>query len=83
MLSDRIASRDVEIGRMFLSWTMIGILGNFSVLYHYLFLYHTGHKLRSPDLILKYLVIANILVILAKGIQKTMIAFGLKLSSMI
>ena len=39
--------RDVAIGIIFLSQTMIGILGNFSLLYQYLFIYHTGCRMRA------------------------------------
>lgn len=54
------------------------ILGNFSVSYHYLFLYLTGYKLRSTDLILEHPTVANLLVIFSKGIPQTMAASGLK-----
>ncbi|KAM9226237.1 LOW QUALITY PROTEIN: vomeronasal type-1 receptor 4-like [Dugong dugon] len=53
-------------------------MGNFSLLYHYVFLYFTGCRLRSRDLILKHLTVANSLVILCKGVPQTMAAFKLK-----
>ena len=68
---------DVAIG-LILSQTVFGILGNFSLLYHYLFLYSAGHRLSSTDLNLKHLVVANSLVLLSKGVPWTMAAFGLK-----
>ncbi|XP_049758339.1 vomeronasal type-1 receptor 4-like [Elephas maximus indicus] len=71
-------SRELTIGMIFLSQTTLGILGNFSLLYHYLFLYFTGCKLRSTDLILRHLTVANTLVILSKGIPQTIVAFGWK-----
>ncbi|XP_058386750.1 vomeronasal type-1 receptor 4-like [Diceros bicornis minor] len=74
-----MATRDLSIGMMFLLQTIIGILGNFSLVYRFLFLYFTGCKFRSTDLILKHLTVANLLVILSKGVPETMAAFGLKL----
>ena len=78
MWKDRIGSQDLTIGIIFLSQTMVGIVGNFSLLYHYLFLYHTECRVMSTHLILKHLTIANSLVILSKGITQTMTSFGLK-----
>ncbi|XP_004439088.1 PREDICTED: vomeronasal type-1 receptor 4-like [Ceratotherium simum simum] len=73
-----MASRDAALGMIFLSQTVFGILGNFSLLHHYLFLYSTGRGLRSTDLILKHLVVAKSLVLFSKGVPQTMAAFGLK-----
>ncbi|XP_049758399.1 vomeronasal type-1 receptor 4-like [Elephas maximus indicus] len=73
-----MATRDLTIGIIYVSQTIVGILGNFSLLYHYIFLYFTEHKLRSTDLILKHLTVANSLVILSKGIPQTIAAFGFK-----
>ena len=70
--------RDVAIGIIFLSQTMIGILGNFSLLYQYLFIYHTGCRMRAMDLICKHPTIANFLVIFSKGVPQAIVAFGLK-----
>uniref|UniRef100_A0A8C8ZL14 Vomeronasal type-1 receptor n=1 Tax=Prolemur simus TaxID=1328070 RepID=A0A8C8ZL14_PROSS len=67
-----MASRDVAIGMIFLSQTAFGILGNCTLLYHYLFLYFTGHRLRSTDLILKHLIVANSLAPLFRGVPQTM-----------
>ncbi|KAM5207545.1 LOW QUALITY PROTEIN: vomeronasal type-1 receptor 4-like, partial [Hipposideros larvatus] len=55
---------------------IVGILGNFSVLYHELFLYYIGCRFRSTDLILKHLTVANLLV--SKGIPQTTAALRLK-----
>ncbi|XP_013364298.1 PREDICTED: vomeronasal type-1 receptor 4-like [Chinchilla lanigera] len=71
-------SRDIAIGIMFLSQTTVGILGNFSVLYYYLVLYYQDCTLRSTDMILKHLFIANFFIILSHGVPHTMAAFGLK-----
>uniref|UniRef100_A0A8C9Q7N4 Vomeronasal type-1 receptor n=1 Tax=Spermophilus dauricus TaxID=99837 RepID=A0A8C9Q7N4_SPEDA len=73
-----MASRNVTIGMMFLSQTAVGILGNFSLLYYYLVHSWNDCTLRSTDMILKHLMIANSLVILSKGIPQTITAFGLK-----
>uniref|UniRef100_A0A8C9UX53 Vomeronasal type-1 receptor n=1 Tax=Spermophilus dauricus TaxID=99837 RepID=A0A8C9UX53_SPEDA len=71
-------SRDVAVGLMFLSQSAVGILGNFSLLYHHLVLFCNDCTLRSTDLILRHLIIANSLVILGRGIPQTIAAFGLK-----
>lgn len=76
MLDDRIASKDLIIGIIFLSRTTVGIVGNFCHLYHYLFLYHTECRVRSIYLILKHLTISNSLVILSKGVPQTVAASG-------
>ncbi|XP_047383188.1 vomeronasal type-1 receptor 4-like [Sciurus carolinensis] len=73
-----MASRNVAIGLMLLSQVAVGTLGNFSLLYHHLVLSCSESTLRSTDVILKHLMIANLLVILAGGIPQTMTAFGLK-----
>ncbi|XP_046321930.1 vomeronasal type-1 receptor 4-like [Marmota monax] len=71
-------SRNGTIGMMFLLQTAIGILGNFSLLYYYLVHSWNDCTLRSTDMILRHLMIANSLVILSKGIPQTIRAFGLK-----
>lgn len=38
----------------------------------------TGYRLRSTDLILKHLIVANSLVLLCKGVPQTMAVFGWK-----
>nr|XP_001494802.4 vomeronasal type-1 receptor 4 [Equus caballus] len=73
-----MASRDLVIGMIFSLQTVVGILGNFSILYFYLFLHLTGCKLRSTDLILKNLAVANLLVFFSKGVPQMMAGFGLK-----
>uniref|UniRef100_A0A8D2GPS1 Vomeronasal type-1 receptor n=1 Tax=Urocitellus parryii TaxID=9999 RepID=A0A8D2GPS1_UROPR len=78
VLNDKMASRNVPIGLMFLSVTTVGILGNFSLLFYYLVHSWNDCTLRSTDMILKHLMIANSLVILSKGIPQTITAFGLK-----
>ncbi|XP_062033621.1 vomeronasal type-1 receptor 4-like [Lepus europaeus] len=72
-----MASRDLALGVVFLVQTLAGILGNSSLLLHYLILYFTGCKFRLTDLILIHLAVANALVILSKGVPQTMAALGM------
>ncbi|XP_057352668.1 vomeronasal type-1 receptor 4-like [Manis pentadactyla] len=78
LLNDKRACGDLAMGIILLSQTTVGISGNFSLLYHYLFLHFTGGRLRLTDLILKHLILGNSLVILSKGVSQTLAAFGLK-----
>ncbi|XP_029780228.1 vomeronasal type-1 receptor 4-like [Suricata suricatta] len=74
-----MGSRDLAIAVfILLSQTIVGILGNFSLLHHYVFHYHTKGRLRSIKLILMHLMIANSLVMLSRGVPKTLAAFGVK-----
>ena len=57
---------------------VVGLVDNFSLLYHYLFLYHTERRVRCTHLILKHLIISNFLVILSKGVSQKIVTFGLK-----
>lgn len=56
--------------------TIVGFLGNFSVLYHYILLHLSRCRVNSTDLILKHLTVANLLVILSKGVPQTMADLG-------
>ncbi|XP_042776250.1 vomeronasal type-1 receptor 4-like [Panthera leo] len=78
VLNDTRASMGLAIAIIFSSQTIVGILGNCSLLFHYLFLYHTEGRLRPTDLILKQLIIANSLSMLSKGVPHTLTAFGLE-----
>ncbi|XP_021101557.1 vomeronasal type-1 receptor 4-like [Heterocephalus glaber] len=69
---------DLAIGMIFLSQTSIGILGNSFLLCHYFLLYYKKSRLRSTDLILRHMFIANSFIILSKGLPHTMAAFGFK-----
>ncbi|XP_062033622.1 vomeronasal type-1 receptor 4-like [Lepus europaeus] len=73
-----MATGDLTMGMIFLSQTLTGILGNVSLLSHYLYLYLTGCKFRSTDLVIKHLTVANCLVILSRGVPQTMAALGMK-----
>ncbi|XP_029780229.1 vomeronasal type-1 receptor 4-like [Suricata suricatta] len=73
-----MASRNLAIAIIFLSQTIAGILGNFSLLHHYVFHFHTEGRLRPRELILMHLTVANSLVILSNGVPQTLAALGLK-----
>ena len=73
---DSMAAGDLAAGFILLSQTVVGMLGNFSLLYHYLFLYCTGYRLRTVDLIVKNLIVGNILVLFSAGFHSTMTNFG-------
>nr|APX52069.1 vomeronasal 1 receptor VN1R-Mmur040 [Microcebus murinus]APX52070.1 vomeronasal 1 receptor VN1R-Mmur040 [Microcebus murinus]APX52072.1 vomeronasal 1 receptor VN1R-Mmur040 [Microcebus murinus]APX52073.1 vomeronasal 1 receptor VN1R-Mmur040 [Microcebus murinus]APX52074.1 vomeronasal 1 receptor VN1R-Mmur040 [Microcebus murinus] len=73
-----MAFRDVAIEMILLSQTTVGLLGNFLLLFHYSFLYYTRGTLRFTDLVLKHMTVANILVIVSKGLTHTVTSFGLK-----
>ncbi|KAM6154448.1 vomeronasal type-1 receptor 4-like [Erethizon dorsatum] len=78
MIDDIMSFRDLAIAIMSFSQTIVGILGNFSLLYYYLGFGHNKSILRSIDLILRHLLIANSMIILSKSLPQTMAAFGLK-----
>nr|APX52487.1 vomeronasal 1 receptor VN1R-Mmur065 [Microcebus ravelobensis]APX52488.1 vomeronasal 1 receptor VN1R-Mmur065 [Microcebus ravelobensis]APX52489.1 vomeronasal 1 receptor VN1R-Mmur065 [Microcebus ravelobensis]APX52490.1 vomeronasal 1 receptor VN1R-Mmur065 [Microcebus ravelobensis]APX52491.1 vomeronasal 1 receptor VN1R-Mmur065 [Microcebus ravelobensis] len=78
VLKDTVAFGNMAIGIIFFTQTAIGVLGNYSLLYHYFFLYHAEYRLRSRDLIIKNLIIANSVVILSNGVPQTLTAFRLK-----
>uniref|UniRef100_A0A8C3VZZ1 Vomeronasal type-1 receptor n=1 Tax=Catagonus wagneri TaxID=51154 RepID=A0A8C3VZZ1_9CETA len=73
-----MATMDLAIGVIFLLQTTAGLLGNCSLVYHFLFLYFSGGRSRSIDLILKHVTLANLLVLLSRGIPETLAAFGSK-----
>nr|XP_044990166.1 vomeronasal type-1 receptor 3-like [Jaculus jaculus] len=73
-----MTSGDLVMGMIFLWQMMAGFLGNLFLLCYYNFLYFTRYTIRSTDLILKHLTLANLLVILSKGVPQTMSALGLK-----
>ena len=76
--TERMAGSFFIIGMIILTQTVVGILGNFSLLCSYIILHVTGYRLRSTDLILKHLIVANSLVLLCKGVPQTMAVFGWK-----
>ncbi|KAM5133525.1 vomeronasal type-1 receptor 4-like [Callospermophilus lateralis] len=75
-----MAASDVAVGIIFLSQTVVGVLGNSSLLLHYLVLYFTGCRVRHTDLILQHLIVANLLTLLCRGVPQTMASFIFKFS---
>ncbi|KAM5297538.1 LOW QUALITY PROTEIN: uncharacterized protein AAES06_004019 [Glossophaga mutica] len=69
-------TRDLAGGMVFLLHTVIGVLGNFSLLYHYLFLYFTGYRLRFTELTVCNLVVANFTGLFSSGLSYAMSSFG-------
>ncbi|XP_034346959.1 vomeronasal type-1 receptor 4-like [Arvicanthis niloticus] len=65
-------------GMIYISLTIIAILGNFTLLYHLIYIYLTRYRLRSTDWVLMHLIVANILTVLCKGVPKTIASFGFK-----
>nr|AIX03353.1 vomeronasal receptor type I [Puma yagouaroundi] len=74
--TDRMATRDLAIRVIFLIQTVVGILGNLSLLYHYVLFSFTGCRPRPTDLIVKNLIVANILILVSFGIHHTLSTFG-------
>ncbi|XP_061241811.1 vomeronasal type-1 receptor 4-like [Bos javanicus] len=70
-----MAAGDLTAGFILLLQTVFGMLGNFFLLYHYLFLYCTGIRLKTIDFIVKNLIVANILVLLSCGFHNVMANF--------
>ncbi|XP_034366105.1 vomeronasal type-1 receptor 4-like [Arvicanthis niloticus] len=73
-----MGTSELLIGMTFFSLTIIGILGNFTLLYHLIYIYLTRYRLRSTDWVLMHLIVANILTVLCKGVPKTIASFGFK-----
>ncbi|XP_042555982.1 vomeronasal type-1 receptor 4-like [Dipodomys spectabilis] len=59
-----------------LGQTVVGFVGNLSLLSHYLFLSCMGNRMRATDLILRHLIVANFLSLLCRGVPQTMVAWG-------
>ncbi|XP_019280958.2 vomeronasal type-1 receptor 4-like [Panthera pardus] len=73
-----MAKWDLAIGLIFFTQTTVGILGNFSLLCHYIILSFTEYRWRSTDFIHKHLIVANFLALFCKGVPQTVAAFGRK-----
>ncbi|XP_021515316.1 vomeronasal type-1 receptor 4-like [Meriones unguiculatus] len=63
---------------IFLLMTVLGILGNMSVSVHYMFSWWGGSEKKPIQLVLMHLAFTNIIILLAKGLPKTITAFGLR-----
>ncbi|KAM5237475.1 vomeronasal type-1 receptor 2-like [Ctenodactylus gundi] len=73
-----MVSTDLKFGIIFLFQIVIGTLGNFFLLHYYFSLYFSGCRSRFVDAVLRHLMVANIVVILSRGIPDTVAAFGMK-----
>ncbi|XP_021486044.1 putative vomeronasal receptor-like protein 4 [Meriones unguiculatus] len=62
---------------IFLFMTMFGTLGNVSVSMNYMFRWWGGPEKKPLHLILIHLAFTNIIILLSRGLQKTIAAFGL------
>lgn len=71
-------SENVPMGILFFSQTAVGILGNWSILLHYVMSVITGKRLMSKDQILKHLTLANASVIISRAIPHIIIQLGLQ-----
>ncbi|XP_044523011.1 vomeronasal type-1 receptor 1-like [Gracilinanus agilis] len=69
---------DMLLSIVFFSQTVIGVQGNFFLIYLFTFMSFTGQRLRPIDLILTQLALANSLVLLSKGFPQGMAALGMK-----
>ncbi|XP_059109585.1 vomeronasal type-1 receptor 4-like [Peromyscus eremicus] len=69
---------NLAIRIIFLSQTILGILGNLSLMFYYLVLYYRECTLKPTDLILMHQMTANALVILSVGVPQTMAVWGMK-----
>ncbi|XP_028641407.1 vomeronasal type-1 receptor 2-like [Grammomys surdaster] len=70
--------RDTAVGIVLSLEILLGILGNFSLLFYYLNLYYREHTLKTIDMILIHVFTSNSLILLSKGPPEVMGAFGSK-----
>ncbi|NP_001160873.1 vomeronasal 1 receptor cavPorV1R685 [Cavia porcellus] len=73
-----MTSMDMKFVILFLFPVVIGSLGNFSLLYHYIFISFSEQRTMPTYFILRHLTVANLLVILSRGIPETMAALGIE-----
>ncbi|KAM5133113.1 vomeronasal type-1 receptor 4-like [Callospermophilus lateralis] len=73
-----MAASEVAVGIIFLSQTVVGALGNSSLLLHFLVHYLMGFKVRHTDFMIQHLLVANLLALLCRGVPQTVAAFGVK-----
>nr|AWV49810.1 vomeronasal type 1 receptor 12 [Nannospalax galili]AWV49812.1 vomeronasal type 1 receptor 12 [Nannospalax galili]AWV49813.1 vomeronasal type 1 receptor 12 [Nannospalax galili]AWV49814.1 vomeronasal type 1 receptor 12 [Nannospalax galili]AWV49816.1 vomeronasal type 1 receptor 12 [Nannospalax galili] len=71
-----MCSATVDVRIIFLTQTVIGTIGNSSLLCLYIFTLFTGHHLRPIDLISSQLVLANFVVLFSKYIPQIMAIWG-------
>nr|XP_015846463.1 vomeronasal type-1 receptor 4-like [Peromyscus maniculatus bairdii] len=63
---------------IFLLMTTVGTLGNISIFVNYMFSWWRGPEKKPIHLILIHLAFTNIILLLVKGLPKTIAAFGLR-----
>ncbi|KAM4801443.1 vomeronasal type-1 receptor 1-like [Urocitellus parryii] len=68
----------MDMGMVFLTQTGAGFVGNCSLLCLYNLTLLTGHHFRPTDVILNQVVLANSIVLFAKGVPQTLAALGWK-----
>ncbi|MBZ3885865.1 Vomeronasal type-1 receptor 4 [Sciurus carolinensis] len=73
-----MSSGDWMMGMIFLTQTVVGILGNICLLSSYLCLYLSGYRVRCTDLIIKHLLAANSQFLLFRAVSQTMAALGFR-----
>ncbi|XP_044540900.1 vomeronasal type-1 receptor 1-like, partial [Gracilinanus agilis] len=69
---------DLLLAIVFISQILIGLLGNFFLLCIYICTFFNGHKLRPIDHIFVNLTLANVKVLLSRGLLQIMFYCGLK-----
>ncbi|XP_020831559.1 vomeronasal type-1 receptor 4-like [Phascolarctos cinereus] len=69
-------SIDITFRIIFISQTVLGVLGNSTLLGLNIFSFLTGHKLKPINLLLTHFVFVNNVVLLSKGIPLIIAAFG-------
>nr|AAI50721.1 Vomeronasal 1 receptor, E12 [Mus musculus] len=78
MMKHRIDFWNLATRIILLSQTTVGILVNFSLMFHYLVLYYRECRLKPTDFILLHLLAANSLFILSSGVPHIIAFWGLK-----
>ncbi|XP_032765894.1 vomeronasal type-1 receptor 4-like [Rattus rattus] len=73
-----MASEHLPMGILFFSQIAVGILGNWSILLHYVMSVITGKCLMPKDQILKHLTLANSLVIISRVTPHIIVQLGLQ-----
>ncbi|XP_020859537.1 vomeronasal type-1 receptor 4-like [Phascolarctos cinereus] len=68
------------LGILFLNQIAVGILGNFFLLGLYTFFLFIGHRLRPIECIFAHLAVANLKILLSKGIPQIIVCLGFKKS---
>ncbi|XP_044523783.1 vomeronasal type-1 receptor 1-like [Gracilinanus agilis] len=78
--SEKIIFLNLVLGIASFIQTGAGMLGNFFLLCHYIFIFLFGQKLRPIDFIFFHLALANSIMLISKGVPQTIVGLGLKIS---